>query len=222
MFIRHIPGTPSPSPSITPPDSTDSQCPGIAPGPARATCLCRNRAPGRYQDTALRCTGGAWCYSGGSQYVVCPTGTLYDTAAGGVCNWASNVRCDGCVASGRSARRAGARVSCGDGASGRVPCVPLSLTALVANVSAVPAQSAEQRAQQVAAAAALAEYARVTAAATEGTPTAVAAADAPADVAATAAAGVPDGVEAGVSVSGGAAAASDPVAVGASAAAESG
>lgn len=98
-------------------------CTGIPAGQARGDCLCKGKPTGRYQDTELRCSGGVWCYGSGASYVSCAAGLLYDTAAGGVCNWASAVQCNGRVAAARATRRAARHAPC-SGVTGPVPCVP--------------------------------------------------------------------------------------------------
>jgi len=89
-----LPGNRPPPPSPVPgPGTGTDPCPGTAPGQSRASCFCRNRAIGRYQDVFYGCQGGFWCYSGGSAYIQCQSGLRYNTLAGGVCDFAQNVAC---------------------------------------------------------------------------------------------------------------------------------
>ena len=141
--------SPKPSPSPSPSPSLDSDpCAGIAPGTARAACLCKGKALGRYQDIALNCQGGYWCYAPGSgAYYSCGTGLRYDVLAGGVCNWASAVTCPGAiqpvVAAAAAAADTGAtatvtRVAVTDDEANSAAA---AATAITTDVPAVPAEA---------------------------------------------------------------------------------
>lgn len=96
-----------------------------------------------YSTAALEASGAS--LAAHSTCSVRGVSCTYDTASGGICNWAANVRCDGsrvapASASARNARRS-ARAPCGGRA---VPCMPATLGEQAANMSAVPAQTAAQ------------------------------------------------------------------------------
>eukprot|EP00775_Hariotina_reticulata_P009644 gene9644-9804_t len=144
------PPTPSPRPSPSPgpgPGPSDP-CPGVPAGQARANCFCKNRVVGRYQDVSKGCSGGFWCYSGGAAYVSCGADLRYDTAIGGICNWAYQVACPNNVvgrasvtataAAGRARRRKGSRKSrAGEASTGTVQ-EAAATAAVVATSEPVP------------------------------------------------------------------------------------
>lgn len=109
------------------------------PGQTQATCVCARSPLGYYQDTFNGCRGGIWCYSGGSQYVPCATGTLYDANLK-VCNWASQVTCP-------AVRIASATAAAGSRTASR---------RARAGVTRNPAQTAEEAAAAAVAASAVA------------------------------------------------------------------